>query len=80
MRMEFLPVPIRSLIKVVVPLPAGEAKTDRHCILEAEVLWRTFKSTGVRFLDPPEDVLEYVRGVVEHGVPQVQSPELYLTN
>jgi len=78
MRMEFLPVPIRSLVKVVVPLPAGE--TDRHCIVEGEVMWRTFRSTGVRFLDPPQDVLQYVRDVVDHGVPQKQDRELQLTN
>lgn len=62
LRTEFLPVPIRSTVTVLVPLPDGEE--DRHCFLEAEVMWRTFESAGIRFLDPPEHVLTCVRSVV----------------
>ena len=66
MRLEFLPVPMNSRVKVLVPLPTGDA--DRHCLVDAEVIWRNFKSTGIRFINPPDDVLEYVRSFIHHQI------------
>lgn len=62
LRLEFLPVAMNSRVKVLVPLPAGNE--DRHFLLDGEVVWRNFKSTGIRFLNPPEDVRDYVRGFI----------------
>lgn len=71
MRMEFLPVPIRSTIKVLVPLPAGSE--DRHFLLDGEVVWRNFKSTGIRFVNPPDDVLDYVRDILGDQSAELQN-------
>lgn len=67
MRMEFLPVPINSTVKVLVPLPTGSE--DKHCLLDGEVVWRNFRSTGIRFVNPPMDVLHYVRNMVHDQSP-----------
>jgi hypothetical protein len=67
-RLGFVGVPTEGKLKLLLPLPFGPSETRRHCMIDGQVAWRTLKSTGVRFIDPPEEMLSHLREyVVEHG-------------
>jgi hypothetical protein len=62
LRLEFLPIPIASTFKLIVPI--GTEGDAQHFVVDAEVVWRSFKTTGIRFVNPPDEVLEFIRRTV----------------
>ena len=63
LRLEVLPIPLSTRVKLIVPI--GNDSSAHHHVVDAEVVWRTFKTTGIRFIDPPDEVLEFIRRAVK---------------
>jgi hypothetical protein len=67
-RMQFLGVPIHSPVKLMIRLPQGPMREDHVCVLQGEIAWRTLRSTGISFVDPPEEELLKLRTYVHQQI------------
>jgi hypothetical protein len=64
MRLELVELPVRTPVKVVLPIPQPHGDKSLVCLLDGQVAWRRLNATGVRFSNKEGAAIGLVRQYV----------------